>query len=412
MISRSAPDPIVLNFQDVVRIAGETIEGTVDLNVAQAQEDHIEQLRIKFRGAIMTEIASQNGQTKITYTETVPLVYTNLTLWTQGAAFPETGSHVLVFPFRFQLAETLPPSFHCSAHSGAGVVSYSLEVVGDRTGLFRSNRRIRRLISVVPPASQAQLLTKDSLKQGWMGQWKDYTQDDKLRTGLWGDYSHAHATISMPALRSLPIATPIPFSFHVTTETKVVNRSDRPEDKSGKPFFPAPPTRFSQVTQVLRRQTEIRARGRVRHIVDSFDLQRTRNPRDVENTEQAPTVQVVVDEPQWIPKDGQERGIWKRAVHFNSTLSFSFAPTSSTQILDWLYFVQFVVPFPGIGNDLKLQFPIHLGPSSPCPPPPIGVPGSSTASYADVLPAGPPPMEDLPPSYWAGDSHDWGNDKT
>jgi hypothetical protein len=46
--------PITLHFQNIVRIAGESIEGRVDLNVALAQDDHIEHLRIKLRGALTT----------------------------------------------------------------------------------------------------------------------------------------------------------------------------------------------------------------------------------------------------------------------------------------------------------------------------------------------------------------------
>ncbi|KAJ7496742.1 hypothetical protein FB451DRAFT_1074841 [Mycena latifolia] len=401
-MTSSTPQPITLHFQNIVRVAGETMEGRVDLNVELAQEDHIEQLRVKLRGSITTKITTQNGQTRITHTSNVPLIRSNISLWTQGTASPELGSHVLSCPFRFQLPENLPPSFYCSAHSSGGAINYSLEVVGDRPGLFRSNRRVRRLISVVPAASQSQLLTKESLMQGWMGQWRDIKQDSKLRTGIWGDYSHAHATLSIPDMRSFPIATPIPFSFHVVTETKVLNRSDRPEDKHGKPLFPAPPTRSSQLTQVLWRQTEIRARGSTRHVDNTFDLQGIQSLPNVERVTQAQAVEAVVDEPEWIPKEGKDRGIWKRSVHFNSTLSFPFAPTFSTEILDWLYVVQFVVPFPGIGNDLKLQFPIHLGPGSPFPPPPNGVPGSSSI----VLPPR-PPMQDLPLSYWLGDFYDW-----
>ncbi|KAJ6590001.1 hypothetical protein DFH09DRAFT_1074485 [Mycena vulgaris] len=412
MASSSTSQPITLHFQNVVRVAGETIEGHVDLNVALAQEDHVEQLRIKLRGAITTRITTQNGQTRITHTDTVPLLHSTLSLWTQGASFPEPGSHVLACPFRFQLPGNLPPSFHCSANSRSGTVSYSLEVVGDRPGLFRANRRIRRLISVVPAASQPQLLAKESLTQGWMGQWKDIKHAEKIRTGIWGDYSHVHATLSLPDLPSFPIATPIPFSFHIVTETKAVRRSERPEEKPGKPLFPAPPTRSDEVSQELRRETEIRVRGRTRHVEDTFSLQGIRSLRDIERVTQARAVEAVVDEPEWIPRDEEkDRGVWKRTVHFNSTLTFPFAPTFSTETLDWMYVLQFVVPFPGLGNNLKVRLPIHLGAGSPCPPPPIGVPGSSTISYADVPPAGPPPMQDLPPSYWAGDDHDWDDEK-
>ncbi|KAJ7689771.1 hypothetical protein B0H17DRAFT_1065849 [Mycena rosella] len=409
MASSTTPQPITLKFQNVVRVAGETIEGSVDLNVALAQEDHIQQLRIKFRGAITTKITIQDAQTSTTHIETIPLIHSDLSLWKQGAAFPDAGSHILVCPFRFKLSENLPPSFHCSGHSATGAtISYSLEVVGDRLGLFRPNERLRRIISVVPAASQSQLLVNESLRQGWIGQWKDTKQDIKLRRGILGHYSHAYVTLWIPDLASFPISTPIPFSFHIVTETKVIDRSDRPEDKHGKPLFPAPPTSSTQLTQVLRRQTEVRVRDIIRYEEDTFDLQGTRNLGDAA---QLRGVDAVVDELQWIPKEGKDRGVWRRGAHFNSTLSFPFAPTVRTKTLDWLYVLQFVVPFPGIGNDLKLEFPIHLGPGSPCPPSPNGMHGLSSRTYAEVLPAGPPPMLDLPPSYWAGDDHDWDDEK-
>ncbi|KAJ7640795.1 hypothetical protein DFH06DRAFT_1215247 [Mycena polygramma] len=186
--------------------------------------------------------------------------------------------------------------------------------------------------------------------------------------------------------------------------------SDRPEDKHGKPYFPAPPTQASRLTLGLRRRATIRVRDRIRHVEDSYDLQGIRSFGDAKPVAR-PHVEVTVDDPVWIPKDDKDekkaRGIWRRAVHFNSTLAFPFAPTFNTETIDWAYTLQVVVPFPGIGNDLKLEVPIHLGPGSACPPPPIGAAGTSSLTYADVLPAGPPPMLDLPPSYWTGDDHDW-----
>ncbi|KAJ7185448.1 hypothetical protein C8R46DRAFT_379581 [Mycena filopes] len=403
-MASSDPAPITLHFQDLVRVAGETIAGSVDLNVALAQENRIEHLRIKFRGSISTRITTQNGQNRVTHRQTVPLIYTNTSLWTQGTAFPEAGSHVLSFPFQFQLPENLPPSFHCDASSRGGAITYSLEVVGDRPGIFRMNTRIRRVFSVVTGASQNQLMAKESLRQGWDGAWRDIAREDKIRQGLWGDYSRVSASLTLPDLSSFPIATPIPYSFHITTETKTVDRSDRPEDKHAKPLFPAPPLHSTKLKQTLTRHTEIRVRGRVRDQGDTFDLQ---GIRPMSSTSSARPVEAIVDEPEWVPKDDKGRGFWRRTVHFSSTLAFPFAPTFRTETLDWAYALQFVVPFPGIGNDLKLSLPIHLGPGSACPPPPIGAAGSSSLTYADVLPAGPPPMMDLPPAYWSGAAHDW-----
>lgn len=122
-------------------------------------------------------------------------MHTNLPLWDQGSAFPEPGSHVLSFPFQFELPESLPPSFHCWAYHRHATIAYSLEVVGEWLRFFRLNRRIRRLISVVPAASQNQLLAKETLMLGWTGPWKDITHEEKLRQGIWGEYSHARVKV-------------------------------------------------------------------------------------------------------------------------------------------------------------------------------------------------------------------------
>jgi hypothetical protein len=61
MASNTAPQPITLHFQNVVRVAGETIAGSVDLNLGLAQEEHIEELRIKFRGATTTYVSCRSS---------------------------------------------------------------------------------------------------------------------------------------------------------------------------------------------------------------------------------------------------------------------------------------------------------------------------------------------------------------
>jgi hypothetical protein len=238
--------------------------------------------------------------------------------------------------------------------------------------------------------------------------------------------------VSLPDLPEFPISTPVPYTLHVVTETKTLDRSDRPEDKHGKPLFPVPPT---QPSDLFRRNIEYTVQGRGLGLhrekkKDIFNLHRsqalanTTEMKKVRRAQTAPTqpmepageVHTITDEPEWVPKDDKERGIWRRSVRFTSTLAFPFAPTSTTETLRWsvrefcscftgpisnVFLVQytllFTISFPGIGNDLKLEVPVHLGPASACPPPPTGAPGSSNLAYADILPAGPPPMLDLPP---------------
>ncbi|KAF8201164.1 hypothetical protein K438DRAFT_1965686 [Mycena galopus ATCC 62051] len=55
-------------------------------------------------------------------------------------------------------------------------------------------------------------------------------------------------------------------------------------------------------------------------------------------------------------------------------MTLPYAPTTSTEIVDWHYTLVLVVPFPGSGNDLKFEMllPLHAG--AACPPPPISAP--------------------------------------
>ncbi|KAJ7869108.1 hypothetical protein B0H14DRAFT_292448 [Mycena olivaceomarginata] len=407
MASNTAPQPITLHFQNVVRVAGETIAGSVDLNLGLAQEEHIEELRIKLRGATTTRLTTQNGSFSVTHRQTVPLVQSDKTLWTHGSASPEAGSRAISLPFQFQLPANLPPSFHCDLnHTRGGAITYSLEVVGERTGILRKNRCIRRVFSVVPAASRDQLLVSGSLRQGRRDSWKDIKRNAEIRHGIWGEHSRVYATLSLPNLPSFPIATPFAFCLHIVTETKTLDKTDRPEDKHGEPLFPPPPTQFKQVKQELKRTTQVWVdKDITRQLENTFDLQEVRSSADAKQVVRKQATS------EWVPKDTDENcGFWRRTILFDSILNLPFAPTTSSKTIAWTYTLHFTIPFPGIGNDLDLELPIHLGPSAQCPagpPPSIGTPGTSSLTYADLLPAGPPPMSDLPPSYWAGEDHDW-----
>lgn len=48
----STDGPLTLHFHDMTRVAGEMIQGSVELNLISAQEDNLDRLRIKFRGTI------------------------------------------------------------------------------------------------------------------------------------------------------------------------------------------------------------------------------------------------------------------------------------------------------------------------------------------------------------------------
>ncbi|KAJ7876080.1 hypothetical protein B0H14DRAFT_3436750 [Mycena olivaceomarginata] len=322
MASKSTPStdgPVTLHFHDIAR------------------EDKLEHLRIKFKG----------------------IVHGHLT--TVNADMSTSDHHQIVTQV-----------FHRTA-----TISYALEVVGELTRFYRTNRRIRRIISVVPAASQGQLLARETLRQGWNGPWSNFTGEEKLRQGIWGDYSRACVKLTIADMASYPITTAIPFSFHIETVTKLMP---------------------------IRRTTEIRVRTHMRQVEEDFDLKGS-----LGDVTRVAAVHQVLDEPEWIPspgpKDKKGHGIWRRAVHFHYAIAIP-QPKFHPQ-----YNLLLEVPFPGVGNNLRLLVPLHLHPGSACPPPPPGASGSSSITYADILPAGPPPMVDLPPSYWTGEHHAWDADE-
>jgi hypothetical protein len=50
-----------LHFSNHVRVAGEPLHGTVELDMTQAQADNIEQVRVKLRGSIQTSLPSSTS---------------------------------------------------------------------------------------------------------------------------------------------------------------------------------------------------------------------------------------------------------------------------------------------------------------------------------------------------------------
>jgi len=182
-----------------------------------------------------------------------------------------------------------------------------------------------------------------------------------------------------------------------------MHQSDAPVSTT---LFPAPPA-ASDVTIFLRRWVEMRARRLTRQVTDERKLLGSLGDR-----KWVASVRKETNAPEWMPDaDKKGHGIWRRSVKFNSTVSIPYAPTFNTRIVECGYQLTFLVPYAGFGNDVKIVVPIRLNAGVGCPPPPAGAAGSSSITYADVLPAGPPPpMLDLPPAYWSED-HGWDADE-
>jgi hypothetical protein len=229
-----------LHLPNIGRVAGEIIQGHVDVNVPMALQDQIENVRIMLRGSIVTyvlffhvcsssqcfgifrrkmtetrQVNGPNGQRTETYqkSQTVPvsvpamnnaakkyflilnvqLLRVDQQIWDNFNS-PQ-NLQILTCPFSIQLPSGLPPSFHYSSGSLTAAVSYSISVVGARHGVFHANRRIRQIFSVVPSATAYELNAREALRQGWNGPWKPIVNNRKMRRGIFGDYADAKVEV-------------------------------------------------------------------------------------------------------------------------------------------------------------------------------------------------------------------------
>jgi hypothetical protein len=138
-------------------------------------------------------IPVSTGTTVVYYTDVKPLVRDEATLWTNQ----QPGSGVLELPFEFTLPADLPPALH--AHSGhwyKATISYAVQVVAERPGLLRFNRRIGQTFPVLPLATDEQAKVAPRLSQGWDGDWKTSEKTHLVRKGLWGDHAKVEGQVN------------------------------------------------------------------------------------------------------------------------------------------------------------------------------------------------------------------------
>nr|GAT56176.1 predicted protein [Mycena chlorophos] len=384
----SLPSVFTLCCPDTVRVAGETIEGHVELDLHRAQQDGVEDVSITLKGSVITTIHETNTDGSDTkHQSTIPLIDTTTSLWQRGAAFPLPGSHILDLPFEFQLPSSLPPSFHFAVHHHKVSINYTMEILGSRPGLLRKDRRITKTFAVLPAASPTQIEAKLSLKQGWVGPWKTTVSEMKVRQGLCGGFGFARLEVEMPKLHSFPRATPVPLQIMVETRTKPMLRTKQPFDKHQKPLFPSPPDDIGRLKLNFCRETKMLAHRRSATRTDSHCIS-------------SATAKAVTSPPaEWIPdSEHPERGVWKRSVQFHSTICLPFAPTFATETVQCKYYLRLDLPFPG-RNNLSVYVPIRLDPVDPCPLP-------TDLNYALIPPESPPPMDaDIPPTYLSAIEH-------
>jgi hypothetical protein len=124
--------------------------------------------------------------------QNIDIVRADCMLWEEST--PISQQHAQ-FPFEFVLPEGLPSSFETDSSIPGGTISYAIEVVADRHGL-RFDRRIARVLSVLPTAAPNEVQDAIQLHQGWQGQWTTVERAENVKKHLWSDKSRLEIHVS------------------------------------------------------------------------------------------------------------------------------------------------------------------------------------------------------------------------
>jgi hypothetical protein len=234
----SNDDPIRLLLDPSLKVAGQVLEGAVDLYWPGIREKNIEEVVLKLRGKLKTYIFSsthhllpinmhcpfskfdrytnnaEGERTNHSESQYVNLVHQDMTLWQlSSGVVPPPGSPILRLPFQITLPDELPPSCDIGTLTKKGSIGYYLEAVGKRSGLH-FDKRSTVVFPLIPSLSSGAQL-REALQQGWRGPWKTIEQEKQIRRGIWGEYSHVKMIVLILfTLRSQVVFTDL-FSFIV-----------------------------------------------------------------------------------------------------------------------------------------------------------------------------------------------------
>lgn len=107
-------------------------------------------------------------------------------VWRRGEAYPPPDSDILTLPWEIPLLQDMPPTL--TAHVGRCRMSikYTLHVIGNRPGLLKFNKDIKRMLTISPNASVS-IPVQTRLNYGWDGPWRTSTTRNRLsRHFFWG----------------------------------------------------------------------------------------------------------------------------------------------------------------------------------------------------------------------------------
>ncbi|KAI0684386.1 hypothetical protein C8Q76DRAFT_788686 [Earliella scabrosa] len=432
MLSRlRSSSAVTVYIPPAVYSAGSTIAGEVEVDFRQLQEEKIEEVHVRIRGSAKTWVHRDRSN----YVEEIKLVCDELQLWQRGGTlYPPAGEDVLRLPFAFALPKQLPPSFDLRTVDKTAWVRYAVSAIGVRRGFLALNKKHHVPLAVLPHDALGARIRAEGATHAL----RTAAKEERIRKGLWGDYGRAEVEVgrfpaleqlAIPNIPVLPLFSDIPYTITVRTTSAPIARSKAEAHPPDKPFFPPVPASAHDVEFTVQRDVRIRAQymvGSASETVAHF-LGGKAKQGGTSKSYARPPVDVEVPQRVWLSLDangepvveGEEKGkekqraggsggdadakgVWAQRATFHSTFKLSCAPAFSVHNIDCAYQLVVKVPFPGVGNNVKLEVPVTITSGIDQP-----LPRDQTDGESDD----PPPILDLPPAYWDANDKDWGDDE-
>ena len=230
-----------------------------------------------------------------------------------------------------------------------------------RKGILNFNKRHCLPLTIVPKDEYGAQIRKASDARGW----KPYSKEEKIRKGLWGEYSKVTvevrssrfglksilmtlAKFKLPDIPVLPLLTDIPYSISITAVSAPMTQAKSPPPD--KPLFPAVPMGPDGVEFKLHRRLRIRTKvfsTRAGNDISCFLGKGAAEERNKTPGKPRPPVDVEIPPREWIPegaaaplgeKDGKRvsssgsgdpdgKGIWVQRATFGSTFRLDVPPS-------------------------------------------------------------------------------------
>ncbi|KZT64138.1 hypothetical protein DAEQUDRAFT_53447 [Daedalea quercina L-15889] len=216
---------------------GETVRGTVVLDVPALQAERVDKVEIKLICSL--RIGYFVGPYR--FVRRIDIIGQSREIWKQkddGEKSMRFG--ILWAGFEFRILDNAPCSFEGYISTCHVQVAHKMEVIEIRPGPLRWNTRVYRTITVLPPVPQARVRVTEQFDLGWTGPWTYAGTSKHIRRFYhWGTPGYVEALLTFPEF-AFPVYSNVPFTL------KVIAKSE-PGDRQEKETWPTHTLRQSDI---------------------------------------------------------------------------------------------------------------------------------------------------------------------